>query len=65
MTLIVSIYIYGLVIFINVLCSFVQHGLDLKLYTLGEDNFKDLGHFYHSVLEMGQALVLELMSPVL
>ena len=37
--------------------------MDLKIYTLEKDNFADLAHFYHSVLEMGQVLFLELISP--
>ena len=30
---------------------------------LGKDNFAGLAHFEHSVLEMDQGLVLELISP--
>ena len=30
------------------------------IYTLEKDNFADLAPFLHSVLEMGQVLVLEL-----
>ena len=33
--------------------------MDIKIYTLEKDNFADLAHFYHSVLEMGQVLLLE------
>ena len=29
----------ALAFFINVWCSFVKHGLDLKIYTLEKDNF--------------------------
>ncbi len=32
---------------------------------LEKDNFADLAHFQHSVLEMRQVLVLELISPVI
>jgi len=34
------------------------------IYTLEKDIFADLAHFQHSVLEMGQVFVLELISPV-
>ena len=35
------------------------------MYTLEKDKFADLAHFYkHSVLEMVQLLVSELISPV-
>ena len=42
---------------------FVYLGLDFKIYTIGKDSFEDLAHFWHLVLEMGQVLALELMSP--
>ena len=38
---------------------------DLKLLYAEKINFADLVHFLHSVLEMGQVLFLELMSPAL
>ena len=43
-------------------CDFVLLVLDLKIYTLEKDNFADLAH-NTQVLEMGQVLVLELVSP--
>ena len=35
------------------------------IYTLEKDNFADLALFLRSVLEMGQVLVLKLISPVI
>ena len=32
-------------------------------FTLEKDNFADLAHFHHLVLEMGQVLDFELISP--
>ena len=32
-------------IFINVWCSFVQLGLDLKIYKLGKDDFSDMDNY--------------------
>ena len=59
----VSIYSFSQFFFIKVWCNFVLLVLDLKIYTLEKDNFADFAHFKHSVLEMGQVLVLELISP--
>ena len=44
--------------FINIWCNFDLLILELKIHTLEIDNFADLDH-----LEMGQVLVLELISP--
>ena len=35
-----------------------------KIFTIEKDHFVDLAHFLHTVCEMGQVLVLELISPV-
>jgi len=46
------------------LCSFVPTRLGFKdTYTPENDNFAGFVNFKHSVLEMGQVLVLELISP--